>query len=164
MRVATLAALGLTFTLTIGVLATTGCTKKGGDETGAAVPAGDPAAKAADPKAADPGAKAADPKAADPKAADPKVAGEDPKAADPAAQPAKDGPSATEEECKAACEHATKLSLASLPADATPEMKQAIEKALRENCPEDCKSKGTKAMVACIMAAKTGMDLAACPK
>ena len=157
MRVATLAALGLTFTLTIGVLATTGCTKKGGDETGAAVPAGDPAAKAADPKAADP-------KAADPKAADPKVAGEDPKAADPAAQPAKDGPSATEEECKAACEHATKLSLASLPADATPEMKQAIEKALRENCPEDCKSKGTKAMVACIMAAKTGMDLAACPK
>lgn len=67
----------------------------------------------------------------------------------------------TKEECEKACAHATKLSMASMPPDATPEMRAAIEKALKESCPRDCLAKGTKALVECIMKAKSGMDLAA---
>ena len=70
-------------------------------------------------------------------------------------------PQVTKEECDKACAHATKLSMASMPPDATPDMKAAIEKALTESCPKDCMAKGTKRLVECIMNAKSGMELAA---
>ncbi len=71
-------------------------------------------------------------------------------------------PSLTESECKKACEHAKKLSLASLPPSAKPAMKAAIEKALTETCPKQCLLKGTKASVSCVLNAKTAMDLGNC--
>jgi hypothetical protein len=74
---------------------------------------------------------------------------------------AKRTPEVTPEECATACAHATKLSMASMPPDATPDMKSAIEKALTESCPKDCLAKGTKKLVACILKAKSGMELAA---
>ena len=70
-------------------------------------------------------------------------------------------PQVTQAECDKACAHATKLSMASMPPDATPDMKAAIEKALQKSCPQDCLDKGTKALVECILGAKTGMELAA---
>ena len=70
-------------------------------------------------------------------------------------------PEVTKEECDKACAHATKLTMASMPPDATPEMKAAIQKALVENCPKDCVASGTKARVACILKAKSGMEMAA---
>ena len=70
----------------------------------------------------------------------------------------------TEEQCKSACEHATKLSMSAMPENATEDMKAAIEKVLTEGCPANCVKAGTKAQVDCYLAAKTAMDLAACPK
>ncbi|MDP6945505.1 MAG: hypothetical protein QF464_15255 [Myxococcota bacterium] len=70
-------------------------------------------------------------------------------------------PEVTKEECDKACAHATKLTMASMPPDATPEMKAAIQKALVESCPKDCIASGTKARVACILKAKSGMEMAA---
>ena len=74
---------------------------------------------------------------------------------------AKAKPQVTKEECAKACAHATKLSMASMPPDATPDMKAAIEKALTESCPKDCLEKGTKKLIQCVLDAKNGMDLAA---
>ncbi len=70
----------------------------------------------------------------------------------------------SEAECDKACAHATALSMASMPPDATQEMRSAIKKALEDNCPKECLEKGSTVTVQCILAAKTGMDLAACPK
>ena len=70
----------------------------------------------------------------------------------------------TEEQCKSACEHATKLSMSAMPENATDDMKAAIEKVLTEGCPANCLKAGTKSQVDCYLAAKTAMDLAACPK
>ena len=91
------------------------------------------------------------------------VAGDKPAAADESdmVPEAKAKPEVTQEECDKACAHATKLSMASMPPDATPEMKASIEKALTESCPKDCMAKGTKRLVACILEAKSGMELAA---
>ena len=85
-------------------------------------------------------------------------------------EPAEDGAAAegksdlTEEQCKNACEHATTLSMGAMPETATEDMKAAIEKVLSEGCPANCLKMGTKAQVDCYLAAKTAMDLAACPK
>ncbi len=70
-------------------------------------------------------------------------------------------PQVSKEECEKACAHATKLSMASMPPDATPDMQAAIEKALKESCPRDCLANGTKALVECILGATNAMDLAA---
>ena len=70
----------------------------------------------------------------------------------------------TEEQCNSACEHATKLSMSAMPENATDDMKAAIQKVLTEGCPANCLKAGTKAQIDCYLAAKTAMDLAACPK
>ncbi len=146
-----------------------GCSKKAQDPAPSAPP---PAAApaAATPAAATTGTPTAVPvDGAAPAAA----AAEAPGAAAPAEPVAEDVPDAppakakgevSAPECAKACAHATDLSMKSLPPDATPDMKAAIQKALEEKCPSDCEANGTKAMVSCIMAAKTGMDLASCPK
>ncbi len=124
-------------------------------EAGTATPAA--AANAAQPAATEK-AKGTD-KAAPAEAAAPsKPAKAD--ESDMVAEP-KRKPDVTKADCDKACAHATKLSMASMPPDATPEMRAAIEKALTESCPKDCMAKGTKKLVSCILAAKNGMELAA---
>ena len=94
-----------------------------------------------------------------------KAEGEAAEGAEPAPEAAEAaGPKPTEEECKKACAHATGLSMAAMPDNATDDMKAAIEKVLSEGCPDSCVKLGTKAQVECYLAAKTAMDLAACPK
>ena len=81
---------------------------------------------------------------------------------EPAAEPVK--PKVSEEECKAACEHITTLTMSSLPAETKEEAKAKIGQALKERCPSDCLKHGTPESMKCVMAAKTAVDLAACPK
>ena len=81
---------------------------------------------------------------------------------EPAAEPVK--PKVSEEECKAACEHITTLTMSSLPAETKEEAKAKIGQALKERCPPDCLKHGTPESMKCVMAAKTAVDLAACPK
>ncbi|MGM0575465.1 MAG: hypothetical protein ACQEXJ_07015 [Myxococcota bacterium] len=82
-------------------------------------------------------------------------------AAEPLPEPTGELDAAT---CKRVCDHATTLTMKSLPADAGAEMKAEIDKALRESCPRDCLEEGTQAMADCIMAARTALELASCPK
>ena len=81
---------------------------------------------------------------------------------EPAAQEAK--PKVSEEDCKAACGHITTLTMSSLPAETKDEAKVKITAALQERCPVDCLKHGTPESMKCVMAAKTAVDLAACPK
>jgi hypothetical protein len=81
---------------------------------------------------------------------------------EPAAEEAK--PKVSDEECKAACGHITTLTMDSLPAETKDEAKVKIAEALKERCPIDCLKHGTPEAMKCVMAAKTAVDLAACPK
>lgn len=84
--------------------------------------------------------------------------------AEPDEEVAPKAPEVTPEECAKACAKASELSLKSLPPEATDEMKKIIAQALDSQCPGKCLKHGTKAKIACVLAAKTAMDLAACPK
>ena len=81
---------------------------------------------------------------------------------EPAAEDVK--PKVSEEECKAACAHITTMTMASLPAETKEEAQAKIAEALKERCPIDCLKHGTPESMKCVMAAKTAVDLAACPK
>ena len=125
------------------------------------------------PAPAEPAAKPAPPAAAAdkaPTAAAPAASADKPSAGDKVPAKADESnlapaperkPELTKEECDKACAHATKLSMDSMPPDTTPKMQAAIRKALEESCPKDCVASGTKARLACILKAKTAMEMAA---
>ena len=165
----------LTIAVSCALLLSVGCGKKADTSTPATATASSTEA-AKDNNAAEQPAEAAKPAAevADPTAAAAKPEVEKAPAAGTEGEPAekveepdapqKQAPQLSADECSKACAHATALSMKSLPPDANEETRAAIKKALDEKCPEQCREKGTKAMVQCILAAKSGMDLAACPK
>ena len=68
------------------------------------------------------------------------------------------------EACEAACQNALRVTLAELPAGTAPAMEREIDKALREKCPSQCVDKGSVESVTCVAHAKTGLELAACPR
>ena len=150
------------FLAALAITALVACGKSA-PTTPAPAPKAPPAAKTgAEPdkgSAASPAAANDAPASAAPAKAAPKVADAPGKADEADMVPeTKRTPEVTAEECAKACAHATKLSMASMPPDATPDMKAAIEKALNESCPKDCLAKGTKKLVACIMNA-VALDL-----
>jgi hypothetical protein len=154
------------FTLTLSL----GCGKKAEAPTTPAPTAAAEATQAADKPAVEAAAKPAEAAKEAPKSAEAAPTGDKPapaaggeKIEEPDA-PQKQEPQLSADECQKACAHATALSMKSLPPDANEETRTAIKKALDEKCPQQCREKGTKAMVQCILAAKSGMDLAACPK
>lgn len=70
----------------------------------------------------------------------------------------------TADACRAACQNALRLTLAELPDAASVRMREEITRTLEADCPTRCVAKGSVASVRCIAAAKTALELAACPR
>lgn len=87
-----------------------------------------------------------------------------PEAPDVTEQSAGDtGPKPSEDLCAKACAHALKLSLAELPKDARPGVRKSLERALKADCPQQCRERATPASATCVLHAKTARALADCP-
>ena len=80
----------------------------------------------------------------------------------PPSSASKAGAVMTLETCNTVCAHILSLSLAALPADAPPNLREEHAKALTEGCPKGCMQQGTAAANACIMNARTIAEAVAC--
>lgn len=70
----------------------------------------------------------------------------------------------TRQVCEAACQNALNLTLGELDPGTATAMRAEIEKALVEKCPTQCVERGSLSAVQCVAAAKTALELAACPR